>query len=162
MRLQRRRVVAKNAPTWGNIVDRAYQKERKKRRLAAGLIEVVLPIAFLYFIFYLVHIGCPIRFLTGVSCAGCGMTRAYMSLLHLDFASALHFHPLFFIPPVFAVYYFFFRDRVSLKMHKIIVAAVVAIFMVTYILRMFDTHDSVVVFCPKDGFIWRVIQKILN
>ena len=43
-------------------------------------------------------VTCPIRFLTGISCAGCGMSRAWLSLLRLDLAGALYYHPLFWLP----------------------------------------------------------------
>jgi len=38
--------------------------------------------------------GCPIRHLTGIPCPTCGVTRSLASLVRLDFARALHFHPL--------------------------------------------------------------------
>ena len=44
--------------------------------------------------------GCPIRLVTGVSCAGCGMTRAWLSVLRLDLRQAFYYHPLFLLPPV--------------------------------------------------------------
>lgn len=39
--------------------------------------------------------GCPIFWLTGVECPMCGMTRAHLAALRLDFAAAFSFHPLF-------------------------------------------------------------------
>lgn len=38
---------------------------------------------------------CPFLFLWGIPCPGCGMTRAFLALLHLDFAAAFYYHPLF-------------------------------------------------------------------
>ena len=48
-------------------------------------------------------IGCPIKFLTGISCPGCGMTRAWLSALKLDFAQALAYHPLYWTVPALLV-----------------------------------------------------------
>lgn len=53
-------------------------------------------------LFYLVieslGVTCPIRFMTGVSCAGCGMSRAWLALLRGNLAEAARFHPLFWLP----------------------------------------------------------------
>lgn len=38
---------------------------------------------------------CLIRTFTGLSCPGCGSTRALHALLHLRFAEAFAFNPLF-------------------------------------------------------------------
>ena len=45
--------------------------------------------------------GCPFRFFFGISCPGCGMTRALLAALRLDFAAAFSYHPLFFLLPFF-------------------------------------------------------------
>ena len=44
--------------------------------------------------------GCLFKQLFGVSCPACGMTRAYISLLRLDIASAFHYNPAFLTFPV--------------------------------------------------------------
>ena len=48
---------------------------------------------------YLTDIGCVFRTVTGIPCPGCGMTRAWLAVLRLDFAAALAYHPLFWIVP---------------------------------------------------------------
>ena len=35
---------------------------------------------------------CPIKFFFGVDCPGCGMTRAFWSVLHLDLPLAWHYN----------------------------------------------------------------------
>lgn len=37
---------------------------------------------------------CPFKLLTGLDCPGCGLSRALLCLLHLDFYGALRCHPL--------------------------------------------------------------------
>lgn len=48
-------------------------------------------------------VGCPVRFLTGVSCPGCGMTRAWLEALRLDLPAAVAYHPLFWLFPLAVV-----------------------------------------------------------
>lgn len=50
---------------------------------------------------------CPSNVFFGVECPGCGMTRATMHMMHLDFKAAWHFNWLsFFIIPLLLYYYF--------------------------------------------------------
>ena len=45
---------------------------------------------------------CVLHRFTGLQCGGCGLTRAAVSLLHLDFVAAFSYHALW---PVFAAYF---------------------------------------------------------
>lgn len=45
---------------------------------------------------------CAFRRVTGLPCPGCGMTRAWASLLRGDLYSAWKFHPLFWSVPALA------------------------------------------------------------
>lgn len=46
---------------------------------------------------------CLFRSLTGIICPGCGMSRAVLSALRLDFSQAFYYHPMFCILPVLAL-----------------------------------------------------------
>ena len=37
---------------------------------------------------------CVFRSITGIPCPGCGMTRAWLAALRLDFSAAFHWHPM--------------------------------------------------------------------
>ena len=50
--------------------------------------------------FLLLDLQCPISFLFHVSCPACGMCRAWLAALKLDFAGAFAYHPLFLLGPV--------------------------------------------------------------
>ena len=52
--------------------------------------------------------GCPFRFFFGISCPGCGMTRALLAALRLDFAAAFSYHPLFFLLPFFLLGFYLY------------------------------------------------------
>lgn len=38
-------------------------------------------------------VGCPFRWVTGIECPGCGMTRAFTHIADLDFSAAVHANP---------------------------------------------------------------------
>lgn len=48
---------------------------------------------------------CLFRKATGIPCPTCGMSRAWMSFLRLDLATALRYHPLFWCIPVLGIVY---------------------------------------------------------
>lgn len=131
-------------------------KDRRKEIICSAA-----AILLLYGVFAFSGIGCPIKFVTGVSCAGCGMTRAWISVLHGDLRAAWNYHPLFWtIPPAAAVW--FFRHHIDKKMLNISLFIFAAIFVSIYIYRLFDPADEIVVFAPWDGVMGRLLDSILH
>lgn len=124
-------------------------------------LPAICAVALVYGILYVAGIGCPIKYLTGVSCMGCGMTRAYLSLLRLDFASSFRYHPLFPIPAIAAVL-FLFRSRISQKIVKVLLFTTIVLFSIIYLLRILDPSDTVVVFEPANGAVFRGIHMIVE
>lgn len=55
--------------------------------------------------------GCPIKYFTGVSCPGCGMTRAWWSVAAGNLAGAFYWHPLFWAVPLAGVLFIVARRR---------------------------------------------------
>lgn len=127
--------------------------KNKKR----DIILMVVAIAGLYTAFHFLKIGCPIKYFTGISCAGCGMSRAWLSVLKLDFISAFHFHPLYFMVPI-GIVVFLFRKRIPNKVYKIIVWVGLMSFLCVYIIRMIDQNDYIVVANIRNGAIIRLIN----
>lgn len=128
----------------------------KKRK---DILFFAAAVSILYVIFHVLHIGCPIKFFTGISCAGCGMTRAWQCLLMLDIKNALYYHPLVFIPPVYAVL-FLLRDKMGLKFFGYITKSFIFIFMAVYLIRLFSPYNTLITFDIKNGFIFRILKKI--
>jgi len=59
-----------------------------------------LVIAVMVAVMYGLGLPCPFKAIFHIPCPGCGMTRAYLSLLRLDFAAAFAFHPMFWSVPI--------------------------------------------------------------
>lgn len=107
--------------------------------------------------FYLT-IGCPIQFFTGISCIGCGMSRAALALLHLDFPLAFKMHPMIFIMP-FAALVILFRKKIPKKVLNALFIVFAVLMTGTYIYRLVTGND-VLQINPENGYIYRTISNI--
>ena len=72
---------------------------------------VVVAVLLLYFgATFVFPMKCPVLWLTGISCPGCGITRGLLAICRLDFAAAWRYNPMsFYLPvilPVLAVCHF--------------------------------------------------------
>ena len=61
----------------------------------------------------LTGIGCPIRFFTGISCPGCGMSRAVLLLLSGHFQAAFRMHPLVYAVLPAGIWLFFGPEQTA-------------------------------------------------
>lgn len=128
------------------------------KRLKSLFILLIYLVAYA-FIITVFKIGCPIKFLTGVSCAGCGMSRAWISLLSFDIKIAIYYHPLFWVPPV-AVIVYVFADYIKPSVIRALSVAAICLFMSVYLYRVLVIHDPIVLIDIHDGLIYRVIKYI--
>ena len=71
----------------------------KARSAALGGCGLFLVVGVYIVIWKLTGVGfvCPINFLTGWHCPGCGLTRMLAALLRLDLYQAFRFNPLLFV-----------------------------------------------------------------
>ena len=118
-------------------------------------------IALFYAAIEALGVTCPILFLTGVSCAGCGMSRAWLALLRGDAAGAFAFHPLFWLP-VPAAALLCFRRRIPRRAFRGGMAIVCVLFLAVYLVRLLCMEDPVVVFQPEKGLIGRLASGVLE
>lgn len=123
-------------------------------------IKFGLVIVLLYVFYYIVGIGCPIKFLTGISCAGCGMTRSWICLLHLDIKGAFYYHPLFFLPIIY-FFLFLFKDKIQHKIFVCIVAIGMVAFIITYIFRLLNPDDVVVDININNSVIYNILKEFI-
>ena len=131
------------------------------RALIKDRLLLMLYLAGIYLFFSLLHIGCPLKFITGISCPGCGMTRAYYSLLHLDMNMAIYYHPLLFLVPLMVVLYLF-DLYINPKLVKGLWAAIIITFLITYFFRLFLSQSEVVEINISNGVMIKLYQLIVD
>lgn len=115
----------------------------------------LLAVGLLYFLYEVVEIGCPVLFVTGLPCMGCGMTRAFSALLRLDFAAAFAYHPLVLLMPFLAAAVLL-RKRIPARLWRALWVTVVVLFIAVYVLRLCAPGDPVVYVQWENGLLGRI------
>lgn len=133
----------------------------KRKTVSRSDIKALAAIVLLYLLIEAVGITCPIKFLTGISCAGCGMSRAWISAAHLDFSMAFYYHPLFWIV-IPAGIWIFAGEKMPKKVYQTGFWLICIMMLGVYILRFFDHSQDIVVFEPMNGFFMRVLRYVLS
>ena len=117
---------------------------------------VVAAFALLADIFFQERVCIFIR-LFGVPSPACGMTRASIALLNLNFAAALIYHPLVLMPAVICVLAWFG------KLTERVCIVFVALLLLVWIARMFIMfpHQEPMIFYER-GIIPTIFNTIFN
>lgn len=137
-----------------------FFSKMNKKKLTDVLIVISIIVSYVL-VMNVLHITCPIKWLTGISCAGCGMTRAWYAALKLDFVLAFSYHPLFLIPPI-AIVMYLFKEWINKKVYMIVIVLIIALFIIIYVYRILFQQGEVVVFHPKDGLIYKIFINTLQ
>lgn len=140
---------------------RAFSKPNEKNRWKTvwERLKLCAFIMLLYLFLSLLHIGCPIRFVTGICCPGCGMTRAVLAALRLEFAKAFYYHPLFIMAPIMFLL-FLFETYIKPGIYKAAWIIIIILFIIVYIFRLFIFHNDVVVIDIDKSIVLRLINQI--
>ena len=99
-------------------------------------------LAFLLFyllvVFVMNRLGvtCLFKYLTGIDCPGCGLTRAALSLLKGDVRAAAGYNVMVFSLPLLFVYYFTDGRLFGKKADAAVVGAVALGFLVNWLIRI--------------------------
>ena len=131
------------------------------RKKVKDLILFIFAVTIFYGILFALGFTCPIKALTGISCPGCGMTRAFISLLNLKPSLAFYYHPLFPLVIIFAIA-FFFKEKIPERVKKYGIIFIIFVFFLTYFLRMVDPGDDIVVCRPKDSLIYKSYELLVE
>ena len=78
-----------------------------------------------------INYGCIYKRLLGITCPGCGLTRAYKSLIHGDIKQAFYYHPLFWTIPIIGYIGIFTPKNES----KLLLFFII-LFVIVYIIRI--------------------------
>ena len=148
-------ITAKTTTTKMAIIDRF-----KSRRF--GLTALIVGgIVLFYVVIESLGITCPILYLTGISCACCGMSRAWIALLSGKIGLAFFYHPLFWVPPLILIGLLFWK-RIPKRGQIGLIIGVCILFLVVYGVRLLDPADEIVVCRPKEGLIYRIFSNLIR
>ena len=128
-----------------------YIKNNKRNIAIYGAIALFIAVLYL-------TIGCPFRYFMGVCCPGCGMTRALLACLRLDFKAAVHMHPLIVIMPIVAVIYLF-KNKIPKWLLNTLAVVFIALMVAVYLYRLLNGSD-VVYINPERGLFSKIFNYI--
>lgn len=102
-------------------------------------IKLLLTAAYLIITALLIYFGaeCILLRFVGIPCPGCGMTRAVLSAIRLDFISAFKLHPMFWSMPI--LYLYFLTDGKLIKNRAVNTAVFIFIaigFLISWIIKL--------------------------
>ena len=108
-------------------------------------------------IMWMLNIPCPIKAVFGISCAGCGMSRAIISALSLDFAAAFAYHPLWLILPLSLLSIVILSIKEKTKAASAVIYCMLALFLAVWIIRII-ANDPIVSPDIENSVIGKVIR----
>ena len=123
------------------------------------LIIIAVAVVLFYTVMSALGITCPVKYLTGVSCPGCGMTRACLSALRFDFSAAFYYHPLWIVIPPLAVLLIFLWAKRKKKAFFAVLALFFLALIGVYLYRLFFTETDIVVWEIEKGIISQMISN---
>lgn len=123
--------------------------------------KIILALGIVCLAFHITGVGCPFQYMTGISCAGCGMTRAWLCVLHLDFPGAFAYHPLFWTVPLIGTAWVF-HERLPEKLCRAGILFLILSFALVYLLRLVNPADPVVQADVKEGVLFKFFLCFKN
>lgn len=103
----------------------------KWKLLVLGLFAVLVAV------WIILQLPCVIRYVTGLICPGCGMTRAWLAVLRLDIGGAFQQHPMFWSVPVLALFAFYdgrlFKNR---RVNTLVLGGLIVGLLLCYLIRL--------------------------
>ena len=94
--------------------------------------------------------SCPMRYVFGITCPGCGVTRAFVTAFSGDLSTAFFYHPLWPAFPVVIILMIVFHFKKMQKAFDITGLVACGVAIAVYLYRLLFT-DSFVVAWNIDG-----------
>ena len=120
---------------------------------------IAIALVLFYAVTYMLGASCLVKYLLGVSCPGCGMTRACLSALMLDFSAAFYYHPLWIVMPPLAVLLIFLWAKRKKKAFFAVLALFFLALIGVYLYRLFYTETDIVACEIEKGMIYKFLNK---
>lgn len=95
------------------------------------IMAVYFAIAYILLDYY--GISCVFLKILGFPCIGCGMTRAFLALLRLDFYAAIRYNIIVFFMPYIFLYIFLDLKK---KIYTILLSAVGILVIINWIIKL--------------------------
>lgn len=111
----------------------------------------------------LVLFGCPLYRFTGLPCPLCGMTRAWLAALRLDFSAAFFFHPLFPLAPpalLYAAHREVLPRRLPPRAERLCAAALGTALAAVYLYRLFWQQPSAIAPCWESSLLAELLSFV--
>lgn len=108
---------------------------------------------------------CPLEYLFGIPCPCCGMTRAFKSMVSLDFRASFSYHPLL-LPTGFAIWYILHKDvlpkrfRMGKKTARVLGGLLLILLLAVYVYRIAFQAGGIIKIDLDDGLIFKIMREI--
>ena len=139
-----------------NVSLKQKLRQHKEPLITLALVAVYVAIAYTF------SWKCPVAWITGISCPGCGITRALVSVCSLDLSSAWYYNPAIFylIPavPVFLIAYL----RKSVRLQDVMIWITAGMIIAVFLLRLLIFRSPVLEVDPANGLIGQWIRLLMG
>lgn len=116
---------------------------RRNKVIRIALILVGIGALYVLFVHFTgIGIPCPIYSITGLQCPGCGVSRMFLALLHLDFSAAFYYNsallcllPVLMLVGTRKIYLYIRYDRKKDRFCDVLIWIMVAVLVLFGILR---------------------------
>ncbi len=140
----------------GNFFVKLWKKHKTEIFIICGIIAI-------YAVLSVLGVAtCPSKVFFGIPCPGCGISRAFMSVLRLDFAAAFEYNPLWIVVPVALVAVTVLSVYEKNTAADITIFVFIALAFAIYLYRIIFTDDAVVSWDFESGLIYRGIMWIVD